>query len=57
MNVLTRPLNSLNFRTLESRGGAVPGRARSQIELDKALAVIEERDGVTNIVNYAVVRP
>ena len=57
--ISTRGVADVNFRTAVDSFSTVYllGRARSQIELDKALAVIEERDGVTNIVNYAVVRP
>ena len=55
----TRGVADVNFRTAVDSFSTVYllGRARSQNELDKALAVIEERDGVANIVNYAVVRP
>ena len=33
------------------------GRARSQEELDKALAAVRGTEGVRKVVNYAVVRP
>lgn len=55
----TRGVADVNFRTaIDSFSTAyLLGRARSQNELDKALATIEKREGVAKVVNYAVVRP
>lgn len=55
----TRGVADVNFRTaVDSFSTAyLLGRARSQAELDKALAVAEQREGVAKVVNYAVVRP
>ena len=55
----TRGVADVNFRTaIDSFSTAyLLGRARSQPELDKALASVKETDGVSKVVNYAVVRP
>ena len=55
----TRGVADVNFRTaVDSFGTAyLLGRARSQEELDKALAAVRETEGVRKVVNYAVVRP
>ncbi len=55
----TRGVADVNFRTaIDSFSTAyLLGRARSQNELDKALATVQDREGVAKVVNYAVVRP
>lgn len=55
----TRGVADVNFRSaVDSFSTAyLLGRARSQVELDKALSVVEQREGVANVINYAVVRP
>ena len=55
----TRGVADVNFRiAVDAFSTAyLLGRARSQVELDKALATIQARDGVASVVNYAVVRP
>ena len=57
--ISTRGVADVNFRTaVDSFSTAyLMGRARSQNELDKALAAVEKREGVAKVVNYAVVRP
>ncbi|MFT5181338.1 MAG: osmotically-inducible protein OsmY [Alphaproteobacteria bacterium] len=55
----TRGVADVNFRTAIDSFSTVYllGRARSQNELDKALATVAKREGVAKVVNYAVVRP
>lgn len=55
----TRGVADVNFRTaVDSFSTAyLLGRARSQNELDKAVATIESREGVAKVVNYAIMRP
>lgn len=55
----TRGVADVNFRTAVDSFSTVylMGRARSQNELDKALRVVKEREGVAKVINYAVVRP
>jgi hyperosmotically inducible protein len=55
----TRGVADVNFRTAVDSFSTtyLLGRARSQPELDKALAAVKETEGVAKVVNYAVVRP
>lgn len=55
----TRGVADVNFRTAVDSFSTVYllGRARSQPELEKALAAVKETEGVAKVVNYAVVRP
>ncbi len=55
----TRGVADVNFRTAVDSFGTtyLLGRARSQEELNKALKTVEKTEGVTKVVNYAVVRP
>lgn len=55
----TRGVADVNFRTAVDSFSTVylVGRARSQPELEKALAAVKETEGVAKVVNYAVVRP
>ena len=55
----TRGVADVNFRTVVDSFSTtyLLGRARSQGELDKALAVVKDTAGVDKVVNYAVVRP
>ena len=55
----TRGVADVNFRTAVDSFGTtyLLGRARSQEELNKALKAVEKTEGVTKVVNYAVVRP
>jgi hyperosmotically inducible protein len=55
----TRGVANVNFRSAVDAFGTVYllGRARSEEELRKALAVIRGTEGVKKLVNYAVVRP
>ncbi len=55
----TRGVADVNFRSaVDSFSTAyLLGRARSQEELNKALTVVGETEGVAKVVNYAVVRP
>lgn len=55
----TRGVADVNFRSAVDsfRTTYLLGRARSQPELDKALASVKETEGVSKVVNYAVVRP
>jgi hyperosmotically inducible protein len=55
----TRGVADVNFRTAVDSFSTVYllGRARSQNELDKAVATIGAREGVAKVVNYAIVRP
>lgn len=57
--ISTRGVADVNFRTAVDSLSTIYllGRARSQPELDKALATVEETEGVAKVVNYAVVRP
>lgn len=55
----TRGIADVNFRTAADVFGTVflMGRARSQTELDSAVARVRDGDGVRKVVNYAFVRP
>jgi len=55
----TRGVADVNFRTAVDSFSTIYllGRARSQPELDKALATVKDTEGVAKVVNYAVVRP
>lgn len=55
----TRGVADVNFRSAVDSFSTIYllGRARSQPELDKALAAVKETEGVAKVVNYAVVRP
>jgi osmotically-inducible protein OsmY len=57
--VLSRGVADVNFRTAIDPLGIVylMGRARSQVELDKAVDTVANTDGVKQLVNYAFVRP
>ncbi len=57
--ISTRGVADVNFRTAVDSHSTIYllGRARSQPELDKALATIKETEGVAKVVNYAFVRP
>jgi hyperosmotically inducible protein len=57
--VSTRGVADVNFRTAVDSFGTVYllGRARSQEELDKAVATVTNTEGVSRLVNYAFVRP
>jgi osmotically-inducible protein OsmY len=57
--VSTRGVADVNFRTAADSFGTVylMGRARSQEELDKTLAAVENTEGVRKVVSYAFVRP
>ena len=57
--ISTRGVADVNFRTAVDSHSTIYllGRARSQPELDKALATVKETEGVAKVVNYAVVRP
>lgn len=57
--VATRGLADVNFRTAADSFGTIylMGRARSQEELDKAIATVRNTDGVGQVVSYAFVRP
>lgn len=57
--VETRGVADVNYRIAVDGFGTVymMGRARSQEELDKALAAVWGTAGVNKLVNYAVVRP
>lgn len=55
----TRGVADVNFRSAVDSFSTtyLLGRARSQEELDKALAAVKDTEGVTKVVNYVVVRP
>ena len=55
----TKGIADVNFRVAVDSFGTVYllGRARSQTEMDDAMAVIAATSGVGKIINYAVVRP
>ncbi len=55
----TRGVADVNFRTAVDSFSTIYllGRARSQPELDKALASVKATKGVAKVVNYAFVRP
>lgn len=55
----TRGVSDVNFRTAVDSFGTVYllGRARSQEEMKKTLAVIAKTPGVKKVVNYGHVRP
>ena len=55
----TRGVADVNFRSAVDsfKTTYLLGRARSQQELDKALAAVNGTEGVAKVVNYAVVRP
>lgn len=55
----TRGVADVNFRSAVDSFSTIYllGRARSQPELDKALASVKETEGVAKVVNYAFVRP
>lgn len=55
----TRGVADVNFRVAVDAFSNVYllGRARSQPELDKAVKVVRETEGVKKLYNYAVVRP
>lgn len=57
--VSTRGVADVNFRTATDPFGTVylMGRARSQVELDKAVDTVAKTDSVKQVVNYAFVRP
>ncbi len=57
--ISTRGVADVNFRTAVDSHSTIYllGRARSQPELDKALATVKETEGVAKVVNYAFVRP
>lgn len=57
--IATRGVADVNFRVAADAFGAVylMGRARSQEELDKAVARVRDGEGVRKLVNYAFVRP
>lgn len=57
--VATRGVTDVNFRTAADSLGTIylMGRARSQEELDKAIATVRNTDGVGQVVSYAFVRP
>tara|TARA_R110002110_G_scaffold415612_2_gene651614 strand:- start:80705 stop:81355 length:651 start_codon:yes stop_codon:yes gene_type:complete len=57
--VATRGVADVNFRTAADSFGTIflMGRARSQEELDKAIAAVRNTDGVGQVVSYAFVRP
>ena len=57
--VATRGVADVNFRTAADSFGTIylMGRARSQEELDKAIATVRNTDGVGQVVSYAFVRP
>lgn len=57
--VATRGVADVNFRTAADSFGTIflMGRARSQEELDKAIATVRNTDKVGQVVNYAFVRP
>lgn len=57
--VSTRGVADVNFRTAADSFGTIylMGRARSQEELDKALATVRNTEGVGKVVSYAFVRP
>lgn len=57
--ISTRGIADVNFRTAVDSLSTIYllGRARSQPELDKALATIKETEGVAKVINYALVRP
>jgi osmotically-inducible protein OsmY len=57
--VATRGVADVNFRTAADSFGTIflMGRARSQEELDKAIATVRNTDNVGQVVSYAFVRP
>jgi len=57
--VSTRGVADVNFRTAADSFGTVylMGRARSQEELEKAIATVRATDNVRQVVSYAFVRP
>lgn len=57
--ISTRGIADVNFRTAVDSLSTIYllGRARSQPELDKALATVKETEGVAKVINYAFVRP
>ena len=57
--VLSRGVADVNFRAAIDPLGIVylMGRARSQVELEKAMDMVANTDGVKQAVNYAFVRP
>jgi len=57
--VSTRGVADVNFRTAADSFGTVylMGRARSQEELDKAIATVRNTNNVGQVVSYAFVRP
>lgn len=57
--ISTRGVADVNFRTAVDSLSTIYllGRARSQPELDKALATVKETEGVAKVINYAFVRP
>lgn len=60
VNVIgTRGVADVNFRTAVDsfKTAYLMGRARSQEELDKAVAAVKRTEGVAKLVNYAFVRP
>ncbi|MGB0572873.1 MAG: BON domain-containing protein [Alphaproteobacteria bacterium] len=57
--VATRGVADVNFRTAADSFGTIylMGRARSQEELDKAIATVRNTDNVSQVVSYAFARP